>query len=127
MTGESQMKVKFIAAALLTCWLSCFGQGQIEFNNRITFATPSPIIAPIYLDFVGGTPCDGTDTTLRAALLGGASTLTPAYIPGSRTNGPIGGAPVEGTLADTHSYENQSNLDTRFPGLHGYGIFPGDD
>jgi hypothetical protein len=76
---------------------ACFGQGEILFNNREINVVP-PVVSPIYLGLVGGALCNGTDTSLRAALLGGASTLTPAFIPGSRTNGPASGNPSAGNL-----------------------------
>jgi hypothetical protein len=70
--------------ALLCCvftfvaWSNCLGQGLINFNNRVTTATP-PIDVKFY-DITSGTavPLSGTDQTYRAALLGGPTSATPA-------------------------------------------------
>lgn len=92
------MKKILTLAALAGLSLSAFGQGQVIFNNRATAATP-PVQSPFYIDSIGGTLMSGSDTTLRAALLGGATTLTPANIPGSRTNSAGGSVAAQGTLS----------------------------
>jgi hypothetical protein len=74
------------------------GQGQVNFRNRDLAATPNPVYAPVYLDFIGGIPIDGTDTSFRAALLGGASDSTPAFVPGSTATAGTNTAPALGTL-----------------------------
>jgi hypothetical protein len=93
------LKAILISAFLAASALNAFGQGFVTFNNRITTATPNPIVSPIYLDFVGGIALDGTDTSFRAALLGGATSSIPAFIPGSRTNSTATGVQAEGTLS----------------------------
>jgi hypothetical protein len=69
------MKKLLTLAAMAGLTLSAFGQGQINFNNRVTSVTPA-ISAPVYLDVVGGTLLSGSDTSFHAALLGGATTGT---------------------------------------------------
>jgi len=71
------MKKILTLAAMAGLTLSAFGQGQINFNNRVTSVTPA-ISAPVYLDTVGGTLLSGSDTSFHAALLGGATTGTAA-------------------------------------------------
>jgi hypothetical protein len=92
---------KLLALGLLsTLAASAFGQGQVNFQNRATTATPNAVISPIYLGSVGGTLLSGTDTQFHAALLGAATALglAPANIGhGSRTNG-TAGADSMGTL-----------------------------
>ena len=53
--------------------LSAFGQGLIQFNNRVTTTLPA-VDAPI---FHGGVLSSGTDQTLRVALLGRACQQDP--------------------------------------------------
>jgi hypothetical protein len=84
--------VTIIAAAMVI--LQALGQGQVYFNNRNTAVTPN-ILAPIYLDVVGGPLLSGTG--FRVALLGGSTSSLPAYIPGSRTNS-AAQSPTAGTL-----------------------------
>lgn len=91
------MKKLLALTALASLSLTTFGQGTVQFQNRDTANVPN-VNAPIYLDVVGGTLLNGTDTSLHAALLGGASTGTAAFIPNSRTNGGSG-ASVVGTLS----------------------------
>ena len=56
--------------------LSAFAQGQVQFQNRNTAAG---IDAPIYwYSLFGGGKLDGADPLLRAALLGGPTSGTPA-------------------------------------------------
>jgi hypothetical protein len=74
--------------------LQAFGQGQVNFNNRNTAVTPN-VVAPIYWESVGGNLASGTG--YRVALLGGSTSLTPAFIPFSRTNGGFGPS-TAGTL-----------------------------
>ncbi len=71
------------------------GQGWVTFNNKVT---SRGLDAPIYGDFLGGTRIDGSDPLFRAALLGGSTNSIPAFIFGSRTNGPSSGEPVQGSL-----------------------------
>src|SRR6266478_3495879 len=68
------MKTILTFGVLTVLALSAFGQGQINFNNRVTTATPNPVDAKIYIDTVGGVlpGAGGIDSTFRAALLGGA-------------------------------------------------------
>src|SRR5438128_2551048 len=91
------MRSNLASVLLFICSLTAFGQGQVSFNNRATTATPNPIISPIYFDS-GAMPLSGTDTSFRAALLGGPTSSTAAFIPGSRTNG-ASGLPTPGTLS----------------------------
>jgi hypothetical protein len=93
------VETKLIPVLLAASALNGFGQGLINFNNGNITATPGPVVAPIYLGSVGGTLVNGTDTSFRAALLGGQTDWTPAYIPGSRTNGPSSGPPEAGSLS----------------------------
>lgn len=94
------MKKILAIGALASLTLSAFGQGQVSFNNRNTTATPNPINSALYLDTVGGVLLAGTDTQFRAALLGGATTGTPAFVPGSRTNSTANGTvPAAGNLS----------------------------
>jgi hypothetical protein len=73
------MKKILTLAALAGLTLSAFGQGQINFNNRVPAATP-PILAAVYGNSTdtnsGGYLLSGTDTNFRAALLGGATSAT---------------------------------------------------
>jgi len=79
------MKKILAITAIASMALTSFGQGIIQFNNRDSSANP-PVIAPIYLNTVGGTPLAGTG--YRAALYGGASTSTAfSLVGGSLTGG----------------------------------------
>jgi len=69
------MKKILTLAALTGLTLSVFGQGQVQFNNRLTSATPT-VDAKIFLDAVGTVALDGSNTLYRAALIGGATTGT---------------------------------------------------
>ena len=70
------MKKLLTLAAMAGLTMSVFGQGQVQFNNRLTSATPT-VDAKIYLDTVGGPVLlSGTDTTFRAALLGGPTSAS---------------------------------------------------
>jgi len=75
------MKKLLTLAAMAGLTLSAFGQGQINFNNRVTSVTPA-ISAAVYVNSTdtnsGGFLASGTDTSYRAALLGGATTGTAA-------------------------------------------------
>src|SRR5882672_7669200 len=93
------MKKLLTVGIIATLTLSVFGQGQITFNNRVTTATPNPVLSPVYLDAVGGTALNGTDTRFRIALLGGPTTGLPAFIPNSRTNSSGALVPGMGTLS----------------------------
>lgn len=89
---------KLLATSVMSLLaVSVFGQGQVVLQNLDTSTTPQ-VRAPIYLDVVGGVALSGTDTSFRAALLGGPTTGIAANIPGSRTNSAGGGAPVLGNL-----------------------------
>ena len=64
---------KLLALALMgTFTLTVFGQGQVQFNNRVTAAG---VDAPIMYN---GVKADGTDPLIRAALLGGMPSATAA-------------------------------------------------
>jgi hypothetical protein len=73
------MKKILTLAALAGLTLSAFAQGQINFNNRVPAATP-PILAAVYGNSTdtnsGGYLLSGSDTSFRAALLGGATSAT---------------------------------------------------
>lgn len=72
------MKKILAIGALATLTLSAFGQGQVNFNNRVLTVTPN-VSAPVYLDVVGsGTNGAASGATVRAALLGGSTTGIPA-------------------------------------------------
>src|SRR5205814_2272098 len=75
---------------------SVFGQGQVQFQNLDSVNTPT-IRAPIYLDVTNGVALSGTDQTLHAALLGGPTSGTPAFIPGSLSPSSAG-SPSQGNL-----------------------------
>jgi len=42
------MKTTSLALIVLGCACSCFGQGSIQFNNRVTGTTTAAVVAPIY-------------------------------------------------------------------------------
>jgi hypothetical protein len=65
-----------ICSALLVAF-QAFGQGQINFNNIVSTANP-PVNAKIYFDSVFGFSPSGTDSTFRAALLGGPTNGIPS-------------------------------------------------
>jgi hypothetical protein len=89
---------KILALTLLAAAsVSLYGQGIVQFQNRDTTVTPN-VVAPIYVDATNGAGLNGSDTTLRAALLGGPSTATAAFIPGSLYSGSTG-ASTAGTLS----------------------------
>jgi hypothetical protein len=72
------MKKILAIGALATLTLSAFGQGQLTFNNRVLTVTPN-VSAPVYIDVVGsGTNGAASGATVRAALLGGSTSGTPA-------------------------------------------------
>jgi hypothetical protein len=77
------MRKLFVLSTLACTALSVLAQGTIQFQNR---DTANGINSPIYMFTVGGTLANGTDTGLRAALLGGPTGTQFAFIPGSRTN-----------------------------------------
>ncbi|HEY5911561.1 MAG TPA: hypothetical protein VJA21_13260 [Verrucomicrobiae bacterium] len=66
-----------LIATLFLCSSSVIlAQGRVVFRNFLPLTTP-PIDAPVYLDYVGGTPLSGANPNYRAALLGGPSTALP--------------------------------------------------
>jgi hypothetical protein len=78
------MKKLLVLSALACTAASVMAQGYVTFQNLDTGAG---IRSPIYLTTVGGATPSGTDTSLRAAILGGVTGTAPAFIVGSRTNG----------------------------------------
>jgi hypothetical protein len=70
------MKKILALAALTALSVSAFGQGQIQFNNRVTTTTPA-VDALIRFGSSAGAPLSGTDTSFRAALIGGSTTGIP--------------------------------------------------
>lgn len=86
-TGISIVCAKAISLAALVCFISfqVLAQGLVQFNNRNTSVTPQ-VIAPVFLNQVGGSLLSGTNIYWRAALLGGPASSTPACVAGSRTN-----------------------------------------
>ncbi|HEY5915271.1 MAG TPA: PEP-CTERM sorting domain-containing protein [Verrucomicrobiae bacterium] len=71
--------------SLFTLFLSCaamgaFAQGEVQFRNFYSQSTP-PVDARVYLYNLDVTP--GDYAGLRAALIGGPTTGTPANVPGS--------------------------------------------
>ncbi len=75
------MKKLLALGILASLTLSALGQGQLNFQNRVTTSTPA-VDAKIYIDVIGGTTPSGTDTTFRAALLGGAAGSVASSIAG---------------------------------------------
>lgn len=73
------MKKLLTLAAMAGLTLSAFGQGVINFNNRVPAATP-PILSPVYGNSTdtnaGGFLLSGTDVSFKVALLGGPTTAT---------------------------------------------------
>ncbi len=75
------MKKILTIAALAGLTLSTFGQGLVQFNNRNTTSTPvvdATIWSGTTNAATGGVLLNGTDTSFRAALIGGATTGTAA-------------------------------------------------
>jgi len=77
------MKKLLVLSILASTAASVLAQGIVTFQNLDTGAG---IRSPIYLLTVGGALPSGTDTSLRAALLGGPTGTAAAFIAGSRTN-----------------------------------------
>lgn len=66
------MKKILALAALTALSVSAFGQGQIQFNNRVT--TTTPVVDALIRD-AAGMPASGTN--FRSALIGGSTAGTP--------------------------------------------------
>jgi len=77
------MKKLLVLSALACTAVSVFAQGTVTFQNLDAGAG---IRSPIYLLTVGGALPNGSDTSLRAAILGGTTGTPFAFVPGSRTN-----------------------------------------
>jgi hypothetical protein len=79
------MRKLLFASIFVSSALSVLAQGIVQFQNRDTL---NGINSPIYIFAVGsnGILANGTDTGLRAALLGGPPGTPFAVIPNSRTN-----------------------------------------
>jgi hypothetical protein len=78
------MKKILAIGALATLTLSAFGQGQVNFNNRVLTVTPN-VSAPVYIDVVGSGGL-ASSNFVRAALLGGSTAGTPASVVGGVYN-----------------------------------------
>jgi len=80
------MKTSLIASVVLACACSSFGQGSIQFNNRVPGISTSAVVAPIY----------GPDLSDPVgSKYGNAATAPTTPIPtGTQT---YGGAPLTGT------------------------------
>jgi hypothetical protein len=99
------MKKILIAVLFSVVTSASFGQGQALFKNLVTSSTPS-VNAPIYLYEVGGQKLDSAINSLwRAAMLGGPTTATSAFVPGSLPSNPFG-LPTPGSLTMTHNANN---------------------
>jgi|ERR1051325_2975716 hypothetical protein len=95
------MKKTLLTVLLCGAGSAAFGQGFAIFNNVVRNTTPS-INAPIYLYQVGGFKLDSAVNSLwRAALLGGPTTSTPAFVNGSLGFSSVG-HDTAGNLGLTH-------------------------
>jgi hypothetical protein len=90
------MKEFLLASIFAYSSTSVLAQGTVQFQNR---DIANGINSPIYFNAVGGALANGTDTGLRAALLGGPAGTAYAYVPGSRTNGINYPSPQMGSLS----------------------------
>jgi hypothetical protein len=91
------MKKLLTITMLVAASVSVFGQGQVQMQNLDSVGNPS-IRSPVWLDITNsGTALSGTDTQFRAALLGGPTSGTPAFIPLSLSPSSVG-SPNQGNL-----------------------------